>query len=143
MIQGGLNLFLEAAYRSPLPAPRPRRPGAAGPPPPAPLPAPGHILHVESCPPFTSPTPNPMNLPSVPENRNLAEYINAVNVHNMLVMFASMLYERRILVVSKKLSCLSACVQVSLLRAIFCFSLCRLIFYLRIVKIFTLKNMKS
>jgi hypothetical protein len=98
---GGLNLFLEAAYRSPLPAP-------------------GHILHVESCPPFTSPTPNPMNLPSVPENRNLAEYINAVNVHNMLVMFASMLYERRILVVSKKLSCLSACVQVSHQRSIFC-----------------------
>jgi hypothetical protein len=110
MIAGGLNLFLEAAYRSPLPAA-------------------GHILHVESYPPFTSPTPNPMNLPSVPENRNLAEYINAVNVHNMLVMFASMLYERRILVVSKKLSCLSACVQVSHHRSIFSFSLCRLIFF--------------
>ena len=61
---------------------------------------------------FTSPTPNPMNLPSVPENRNLTEYINAVDTHNMLLMFASMLYERRILVVSKKLSRLSACVQV-------------------------------
>jgi hypothetical protein len=54
-----------------------------------------------------------MNLPSVPENRNLTEYINAVDTHNMLLIFASMLYERRILVTSKKLSRLSACVQVN------------------------------
>lgn len=94
-VAAGLNLFLEAAYRSLLPAP-------------------GHVYHVEYGVGrvFTSPTPNPMNLPSVPENRNLTEYINAVDTHNMLLMFASMLYERRILVVSKKLSRLSACVQV-------------------------------
>lgn len=90
----GLDRFLEAAHRSPLPGP-------------------GLIYHVEygAGRIFTSPTPNPMNLPSVPENRNLTEYINAVDTHNMMVMFASMLFERRILVVSKKLSRLSACVQ--------------------------------
>jgi DENN (AEX-3) domain len=88
-------VFLEAAYRSGLPGP-------------------GHIYHVEygQSRVFTCPTPNPMNLPSVPENRNLTEYINAVDTHNMLLIFASMLYERRILVTSKKLSRLSACVQV-------------------------------
>ena len=94
-ITAGLNVFLEAAYRSHLPAP-------------------GHIYHVEygAGRVFTSPTPNPINLPTVPENRNLTEYINAVDTHNMLLIFASMLCERRILVVSKKLSRLSACVQV-------------------------------
>ena len=43
--------------------------------------------------------------------RNLTEYYNAVGIHNMLVIFASMLYERRIIITSKRLSRLSACVQ--------------------------------
>lgn len=80
--------------------------------------------------------PRPFTLPSIPENvrifvgftifrvswrnvsclfsylqRNLTEYYNAVDIRNMMVIFASMLYERRIIFTSKKLSRLSACVQ--------------------------------
>lgn len=50
-------------------------------------------------------------LPSIPENRNLTEYFNAVDATNMITIFASMLHERRILITSKRLSRLSACVQ--------------------------------
>jgi hypothetical protein len=55
--------------------------------------------------------PKPFQLPSIPENRNLTEYYNAVDTHNMMIIFASMLYERRIIFTSKKLKRLSACVQ--------------------------------
>lgn len=43
--------------------------------------------------------------------RNLTEYYSAVDSHNMMMIFASMLYERRIIFISKRLSRLSACVQ--------------------------------
>ena len=43
--------------------------------------------------------------------RNLTEYFNAAGIHNMLVVFASMLHERRIIITSKRISNLSACVQ--------------------------------
>ena len=43
--------------------------------------------------------------------RNLTEYYSAVDAHNMMIIFASMLYERRIIFTSKKLYRLSACVQ--------------------------------
>lgn len=42
---------------------------------------------------------------------NLAEYYTAVSSENMIIMFASILFERRIIFTSKKLSRLSACVQ--------------------------------
>ncbi|XP_045596538.1 DENN domain-containing protein 1A isoform X2 [Procambarus clarkii] len=60
---------------------------------------------------FIAQCPNHLKLPTIPENRNLAEYYNAVDTHNMIIIFASMLYERRIIMVSKRLSRLSACVQ--------------------------------
>ncbi|XP_040577444.1 DENN domain-containing protein 1A isoform X3 [Lepeophtheirus salmonis] len=60
---------------------------------------------------FTCKIPDHLDLPSIPENRNLTEYYNAVGIHSMLVVFASMLYERRVIIVSRKLSRLSACVQ--------------------------------
>lgn len=50
-------------------------------------------------------------LPSIPENRNVSEYFNAVDAQNMMIIFASMLNERRIMITSSKLSRLSACVQ--------------------------------
>ncbi|KAL0280357.1 UNVERIFIED_CONTAM: hypothetical protein PYX00_001670 [Menopon gallinae] len=50
-------------------------------------------------------------LPTIPQNKNLTEYYNAIDVNNMLVIFASMLYERRIIFKSKRLLRLSACVQ--------------------------------
>jgi DENN domain-containing protein 1 len=43
--------------------------------------------------------------------RNLTEYYSAVDAQNMMIIFASMLYERRIIFTSKRLSRLSACVQ--------------------------------
>ncbi|RXG59352.1 DENN domain-containing protein 1A [Armadillidium vulgare] len=42
---------------------------------------------------------------------NLSEYYNAVDVKNMMLIFASMLNERRIIVTSERVSRLSACVQ--------------------------------
>ncbi|XP_030877111.1 DENN domain-containing protein 1A-like [Leptonychotes weddellii] len=43
--------------------------------------------------------------------RNLTEYFVAVDVNNMLHLYASMLYERRILIVCSKLSTLTACIH--------------------------------
>ncbi|CAH1998632.1 unnamed protein product [Acanthoscelides obtectus] len=60
---------------------------------------------------FSIDIPRPFQLPSIPENRNLTEYFNAVDAQNMMIIFASMLYERRIIFVSKKLQRLSACAQ--------------------------------
>lgn len=59
---------------------------------------------------FTCQAPKQFQLPSIPENKNLTEYC-AIDPVNMLQIFASMLYERRILITSKRLSRLSACVQ--------------------------------
>lgn len=57
-------------------------------------------------------TPDNHALASIPQDRNLTEYYNALNVENMITLFASALNERHILVTSKKLDRLSACVQV-------------------------------
>lgn len=57
-------------------------------------------------------TPDNHALASIPQDRNLTEYYNALNVDNMITLFASALNERHILVTSKKLDRLSACVQV-------------------------------
>ncbi|XP_043252607.1 DENN domain-containing protein 1A isoform X1 [Colletes gigas] len=60
---------------------------------------------------FVCRSPKQFQLPSIPENRNLTEYYSAVDALNMMIIFASMLYERRIIFTSKRLSRLSACVQ--------------------------------
>ncbi|GFG31036.1 hypothetical protein Cfor_11423, partial [Coptotermes formosanus] len=90
-----LRRFLEAVYHSSVPEP-------------------GRTLQVpfnDGQDNFVCPCPNQFQLPSIPENRNLTEYYNAVDAHNMMIIFASMLYERRIIFTSKKLYRLSACVQ--------------------------------
>ncbi|TKS74303.1 DENN domain-containing protein 1B [Collichthys lucidus] len=48
--------------------------------------------------------PDINGLPTIPESRNLTEYFVAVDVNNMLQLFASMLHERRIIITSSKLS---------------------------------------
>ncbi|XP_063796194.1 DENN domain-containing protein 1B isoform X2 [Pseudophryne corroboree] len=58
-------------------------------------------------------TPDVTGLPTIPESRNLTEYFVAVDVQNMLQIYASMLHERRILFTSRKLSTLTACVHAS------------------------------
>ncbi|XP_053368793.1 DENN domain-containing protein 1B [Clarias gariepinus] len=55
--------------------------------------------------------PDISRLPTIPENRNLTEYFVAVDVNNMLHLYASMLHERRIIITSSKLSTLTACVH--------------------------------
>ncbi|CAL4065623.1 unnamed protein product, partial [Meganyctiphanes norvegica] len=60
---------------------------------------------------FVARCTNHLKLPTIPDNRNLSEYYNAVDSNNMMIIFASMLFERRIIVTSKRLSRLSACVQ--------------------------------
>ncbi|CAL1286946.1 unnamed protein product [Larinioides sclopetarius] len=90
---GVLTKFLESLYNSPVPDP-------------------GLNLHVSyNDKEFIVYCPDHLKLPSIPENRNLTEYFNAIDAQNMMIIFASMLHERRILVTSKKLSRLSACVQ--------------------------------
>ncbi|XP_048168142.1 DENN domain-containing protein 1B isoform X4 [Corvus hawaiiensis] len=49
-------------------------------------------------------TPDITGLPTIPESRNLTEYFVAVDVNNMLQLYASMLHERRIIITSSKLS---------------------------------------
>ncbi|XP_036419635.1 DENN domain-containing protein 1B isoform X2 [Colossoma macropomum] len=55
--------------------------------------------------------PDPKALPSIPESRNLTELVVAVDVGNLLQLYASMLFERRILISCSKLSTLTACVH--------------------------------
>ncbi|XP_067280586.1 DENN domain-containing protein 1A isoform X4 [Pseudorasbora parva] len=73
------------------------------------VPDPGVPVHLSVHLFFT--VPDPRELPSIPENRNLTEYFVAVDVNNMLHLYASMLYERRILISCSKLSTLTACVH--------------------------------
>ncbi|KAM9324204.1 DENN domain-containing protein 1A [Gastrophryne carolinensis] len=74
-----------------------------------PIPDPGTEVHLSVHSYFT--VPDPRELPSIPENRNLTEYFVAVDVNNMLHLYASMLYERRILICCSKLSTLTACIH--------------------------------
>uniref|UniRef100_A0A7N6BWG1 UDENN domain-containing protein n=1 Tax=Anabas testudineus TaxID=64144 RepID=A0A7N6BWG1_ANATE len=74
-----------------------------------PIPEPGVPVHLGMHSFFT--VPDTRELPSIPENRNLTEYFLAVDVNNMLHLYASMLYERRILICCSKLSTLTACVH--------------------------------
>ncbi|XP_012785377.2 DENN domain-containing protein 1C [Ochotona princeps] len=57
--------------------------------------------------------PNADHLPSIPENRNLTELVVAVRDENILGLFAALLAERRVLLVSSKLSTLTSCVHAS------------------------------
>ncbi|XP_031746736.1 DENN domain-containing protein 1A isoform X2 [Xenopus tropicalis] len=74
-----------------------------------PIPEPGTAMHLSVHSYFT--VPDSRELPSIPENRNLTEYFVAVDVNNMLHLYASMLYERRILICCSKLSTLTACIH--------------------------------
>ncbi|XP_029473606.1 DENN domain-containing protein 1B isoform X2 [Rhinatrema bivittatum] len=56
-------------------------------------------------------TPDITGLPTIPESRNLTEYFVAVDVNNMLQLYASMLHERRIIITASKLSTLTACIH--------------------------------
>ncbi|CAI5796225.1 Leucyl and cystinyl aminopeptidase [Podarcis lilfordi] len=58
--------------------------------------------------------PDQGKLPTIPESRNLTEFVVAVDANNMLRLYASLLHERRILLTTRKLSTLTACVQASL-----------------------------
>ncbi|XP_053998035.1 DENN domain-containing protein 1A isoform X2 [Hylaeus anthracinus] len=87
--------FLETVYKSTVPLP-----GSS-----ISIPVPNSKVY------FVCQSPKQFQLPSIPENRNLTEYYSAVDAHNMMIIFASMLYERRIIFTSKRLSRLSACVQ--------------------------------
>ncbi|KAM9450267.1 DENN domain-containing protein 1A isoform 2-T2 [Clarias gariepinus] len=74
-----------------------------------PIPDPGMSVYLNMHVCFT--VPNLRELPRIPENRNLTEYFVAVDVNNMLHLYASMLFERRILISSSSLSTLTSCVH--------------------------------
>ncbi|XP_051906037.1 DENN domain-containing protein 1A-like isoform X2 [Hippocampus zosterae] len=73
------------------------------------IPEPGVPVHLAMH--FYFTVPDLKELPRIPENRNLTEYFLAVDVNNMLQLYASMLYERRILICCSTLSTLTACVH--------------------------------
>ncbi|XP_068695190.1 DENN domain-containing protein 1A-like isoform X2 [Montipora foliosa] len=58
---------------------------------------------------FSFEVPDTSKLPTIPEDRNLTDYFAAVKPLNMILIFASMFFERRIIVTSKKLNLLTAC----------------------------------
>ncbi|XP_067877388.1 DENN domain-containing protein 1B-like isoform X2 [Heterodontus francisci] len=74
-----------------------------------PPPQPDSPLNLEFLSYFIAPDSN--SLPTIPESRNLTEYVVAVDVNNMLHLYASMLHERRIIITCSKLSTLTACVH--------------------------------
>ncbi|XP_060710943.1 DENN domain-containing protein 1B-like isoform X2 [Hemiscyllium ocellatum] len=74
-----------------------------------PPPQPDSPLKLELLSYFIAPDSN--SLPTIPESRNLTEYVVAVDVNNMLHLYASMLHERRIIITCSKLSTLTACVH--------------------------------
>ncbi|XP_030624159.1 DENN domain-containing protein 1A [Chanos chanos] len=74
-----------------------------------PIPEPGDPVHLSVHSFFR--VPDIRELPSIPENRNLTEYFVAVDVNNMLHLYASLLNERRVLICCSKLSTLTACVH--------------------------------
>uniref|UniRef100_A0A8C4N9F1 UDENN domain-containing protein n=1 Tax=Eptatretus burgeri TaxID=7764 RepID=A0A8C4N9F1_EPTBU len=55
--------------------------------------------------------PDTRSLPTIPESRNLTEYFVAVDICNIVHLYASLLCERRILITCSKLSMLTACVH--------------------------------
>ncbi|XP_061553475.1 DENN domain-containing protein 1A isoform X4 [Phycodurus eques] len=73
------------------------------------IPEPGVPVHLAMH--FYFTVPDLKELPRMPENKNLTEYSVAVDVNNMLQLYASMLYERRILICCSTLSTLTACVH--------------------------------
>lgn len=50
-------------------------------------------------------------LPSIPEDKNLTEFFTALDAHNIMTLFAALLFERRIILTSSRLSLLSCCVH--------------------------------
>ncbi|XP_077441815.1 DENN domain-containing protein 1A-like isoform X3 [Vanacampus margaritifer] len=73
------------------------------------IPKPGVPIHLAMH--FYFTVPDLKELPRIPENRNLTEYFVAVDITNMLQLYASMLFERRILMCCSTLSTLTACVH--------------------------------
>ncbi|XP_060746695.1 DENN domain-containing protein 1A isoform X1 [Tachysurus vachellii] len=73
------------------------------------IPDPGMSVYLNTHACFT--VPDPRELPSIPENRNMTDYFIAVDVNNMLHLYASMLHERRVLISSSNLSTLTSCVH--------------------------------
>ncbi|KAJ8286423.1 hypothetical protein GJAV_G00039110 [Gymnothorax javanicus] len=74
-----------------------------------PIPELGVPVHLSVHSHFT--VPDIRKLPCIPENRCLTEYFVAVDVNNILHLYASMLFERRILITCTKLSTLTSCIH--------------------------------
>eukprot|EP00794_Sanderia_malayensis_P016102 gene16102-17723_t len=67
--------------------------------------------HLSTSKTFKYDVPDTTKLPTIPENRNLTQYFAAILPEVMVELFVSMLFERRILVTSKKLSLVTAIVH--------------------------------
>ncbi|KAK3726745.1 hypothetical protein RRG08_032820 [Elysia crispata] len=89
----GLHQFLQEVYDHDVPAPK----------------VPVSIVASQQMLNFTA--PDPSELPKIPGNINLTEYYNALDSANMMLVFASMLQERRIYMISKRLNRLTSCIH--------------------------------
>jgi len=80
------------------------------------IPTPGsklyfHFNHDGETQSFKIGIPDTTKLPSIPDDRNLTEYFAKVTPENMVYLFISMLFERRIIICSEKLSLLTAVIH--------------------------------
>ncbi|GFR88410.1 DENN domain-containing protein 1A [Elysia marginata] len=91
--QGDLDEFLHELYDHGVPGPR----------------LPVSIIAGQQM--FNFTAPDPSELPRIPGNINLTEYYNALDSTNMMLVFASMLQERRIYMMSKRLNRLTSCIH--------------------------------
>ncbi|XP_055332620.1 DENN domain-containing protein 1A-like [Paramacrobiotus metropolitanus] len=70
-----------------------------------------HVIYKLQKVEFQAWCPDMKKLPTIPENRAMTEFYNALDVNNMITIFASLLNERRIIITSNKLGRLTACVM--------------------------------
>ncbi|KAH7696557.1 dDENN domain-containing protein [Aphelenchoides avenae] len=75
------------------------------------IPPPGGRLSLNACTwKFSEEVPDPSKLPTLRDDKFMLEFYNAVTEKQMIVLYSSLLKERRIIFTSKKLSQLSSCV---------------------------------
>lgn len=76
-----------------------------------PIPKANEIVSLSTS--LTFSVPDETALPSIPENRNMMEYLSAINTKNMIDIYAAFMFERRIIFTSSNLSVISGCIFAS------------------------------
>lgn len=75
------------------------------------VPRPNEIVSLSTS--LTFSVPDDSVLPSIPETRNMMEYVSTISTRNMIDIYAAYMFERRIIFTSSNLSVISGCVFAS------------------------------